>query len=153
MADSAMTPDIDPPVCPSCESTNVSKSNVAMTIGVGAPPSIEVPVTVPVWVCGACNQGWQDYEAEEIISAAIRAHPEASKIYPATDHLEAIMDACRRLLLRLPISKCELAQELRTCADQLEREMTTTDPPMNEDPERVRMLNRQPDPSRSCVTR
>lgn len=48
------------------------------------------------------------------------------------DRHHAIMDACRMLLDRLPISKCELAQELRTCADILENEILRTDPPLND---------------------
>lgn len=77
-----MTDDIDPPVCPCCERTCIIKRIAETIIQVGADPvsRVGVPVTIPAWECAACGFGWRDHESEEIIAAAIRAHPEASKL-------------------------------------------------------------------------
>lgn len=74
----------DRSVCPSCESANIVKYVDEHLIDVGPPPDVvRVPVTFPAWKCQSCRFGWRDHEAEAIIEATIRAHPEASKLFGA----------------------------------------------------------------------
>src|SRR5262245_26732202 len=70
-----------PPTCPSCDSLNIVKYLTAQKIDVGVPPNvIQVSAIFSAWKCQSCRFGWRDDEAEGIIEAAIRAHPEASKL-------------------------------------------------------------------------
>lgn len=77
-----MTENIDPPVCPSCERTCITKRITEAIVKVGADPATQVSlgVNIPVWSCAACGEGWRDHEAEAIIDVAIKAHPEASRL-------------------------------------------------------------------------
>ncbi len=82
-------------------------------------PRVTAAIEKRIPICTACGARHTRFE-----SCGATGQP------PPSDHHDAIMDACRMLVRRLPLSKCELAQELRTCADILEHEMLHTDPPL-----------------------